>query len=155
MRRTEMPKGTPINWSSLVEKRIKDAMADGKFDNLPGHGKPLRLEDDEHVPEHLRLTHKLLRDNDLVPVWITERTEIEERREQLLAKLRRAGRRYHEAATNDRYAAVTWSAAANFFREEADRFNMKVIGHNLKLPPGVAHLPLLRIEREIQRARNG
>jgi len=29
----------------LVERRILDAMAEGKFDNLPGEGKPLQLEE--------------------------------------------------------------------------------------------------------------
>lgn len=28
----------------LAEKRIEDAMEEGKFDNLPGRGKPLDLE---------------------------------------------------------------------------------------------------------------
>jgi len=39
----------------LAEERIRDAIQRGEFDNLPGRGKPLNLEDDRHIPDDLRL----------------------------------------------------------------------------------------------------
>lgn len=53
--------------SALVEQRIKEAMARGEFDNLPGKGRPLELEDMAHVPEELRVGFKLLRNAEMVP----------------------------------------------------------------------------------------
>lgn len=40
---------------ALVEQRIREAQARGKFDNLPGVGTPLELEDDALVPEDRRV----------------------------------------------------------------------------------------------------
>lgn len=45
----------------IAEKRIEEAQAKGEFDNLPGRGRPLELEDMSHVPEELRMAYKILR----------------------------------------------------------------------------------------------
>jgi hypothetical protein len=34
-------KKKPVNWTSLAEKRIREAEAAGEFANLPGFGKPI------------------------------------------------------------------------------------------------------------------
>jgi hypothetical protein len=34
-------KKKPVNWTSLAEKRIREAEAAGEFENLPGFGKPI------------------------------------------------------------------------------------------------------------------
>ena len=52
-------------------------MAKGDFDDLPGRGKPLELEDDSHVPEELRMAYKLLRNSGYLPPEIEERKEID------------------------------------------------------------------------------
>lgn len=33
-----------------VERHISDAQRKGEFDNLPGSGEPLMLDDDSHIP---------------------------------------------------------------------------------------------------------
>ena len=38
--------------AGLAERRIAEAQEAGEFDNLPGHGKPLELEDDSHMLEN-------------------------------------------------------------------------------------------------------
>jgi hypothetical protein len=45
----------------ISEDRIKKAYKDGEFDNLPGLGKPLQLEDMSGIPEELRMAYKLLK----------------------------------------------------------------------------------------------
>jgi hypothetical protein len=47
-------------WNKIAEERITQAMQEGEFDNLPGQGKPLKLED-ETVGEEFRLAYKILR----------------------------------------------------------------------------------------------
>jgi len=42
----------------LAEKKIQEAMACGEFDDLPGAGRPLDLDDDALVPEELRLAKR-------------------------------------------------------------------------------------------------
>lgn len=51
----------------LAERRISEAIARGELDDLPGTGKPLRLEDDTLVPEELRAAYRLLRTAGYVP----------------------------------------------------------------------------------------
>jgi hypothetical protein len=51
----------------LAEARIDDAMARGVFDDLPGAGKPLELQDLSGVPEHLRAGYLLLKNAGFAP----------------------------------------------------------------------------------------
>ena len=62
--------------SSLVEERIQNAQKEGAFDNLPGKGKPLNLDDDSSVPEDLRLTYKVLKNANCLPIELEMRKEI-------------------------------------------------------------------------------
>jgi hypothetical protein len=62
----------------LAERRIEDAMKEGKFDHLPGAGKPLELEDPP-ADEDARLLWwalRLLRDNQFIPDEIRWRKQI-------------------------------------------------------------------------------
>jgi hypothetical protein len=63
-------------YEKIVEQRIKEAMDKGEFENLPGKGKPIPLEDDSHVPEDLRLAYKLLKNADCLPPELLEKKEI-------------------------------------------------------------------------------
>ena len=66
-------------WSAIqfiAEKRIEEAQARGEFDNLPGRGRPLELEDMSHVPEELRMAYKILRNAGCLPPELAERKEI-------------------------------------------------------------------------------
>src|SRR5947207_7010644 len=63
----------------LTERRIEDAMKEGKFDNLAGAGKPLELEP-MPADENARLTWwalRILRNNDFTPHEIRWRKQIE------------------------------------------------------------------------------
>lgn len=60
----------------IAEERIREAMARGEFENLPGAGKPLRLEDDAMVPEDLRVAYKILKNAGCIPPELELRKEI-------------------------------------------------------------------------------
>jgi len=51
----------------LAEKKIQEAMACGEFDDLPGAGRPLDLDDDALVPEELRVAHRILKNAGVAP----------------------------------------------------------------------------------------
>jgi Domain of unknown function (DUF1992) len=59
----------------IVEERIRTAQQEGVFDNLPARGKPLDLEDDSSVPEDLRLTFKILKNAECLPIEMELRKE--------------------------------------------------------------------------------
>lgn len=51
-------------------------MADGEFDNLPGHGRPLPFDDLSRVPADLRMGFKLLRNAGCLPPELEARKEV-------------------------------------------------------------------------------
>ena len=63
-------------FEKLIESRIKKAQVEGAFENLPGSGQPLHLEDDRHIPEDLRMAHKVLKNADCLPPEVQLRKEI-------------------------------------------------------------------------------
>jgi hypothetical protein len=63
-------------FDKIADQRIREAMERGEFDDLPGKGKPLDLEDDRHIPPDLRLAHKILKNADCLPPEIELRNEI-------------------------------------------------------------------------------
>ena len=63
-------------FARIAEARITEAMQRGEFDDLPGAGRPLELEDLSHVPAHLRLGYKVLRNADVVPPEVELRREM-------------------------------------------------------------------------------
>lgn len=81
---------------SLAEARIAEAAARGEFDDLPGAGRALRLDDDRHVPEELRTGYRLLKNAGFVPPELEWRREIR-RLEDLLAALDDDGERERAA----------------------------------------------------------
>ena len=85
--------GTLPGYEKIVEQRIKEAMEKGEFDDLPGKGKPLPLEDDSHVPEDLRLAYKVLKNADCLPPELLEKKEILQM-EDMLAKIPDEKERY-------------------------------------------------------------
>lgn len=57
-----------MDFSMVVsEDRIKKAYKDGEFENLPGYGKPLNLEDLSAIPEDLRMAYKMLQNAGFSP----------------------------------------------------------------------------------------
>lgn len=78
-----------------AERHIIDAQRKGEFDNLPGQGEPLTLDDDSCVPEELRVGFRLLKNAGCLP------PEIELRKDaialsDLLKGIREDDERYQE-----------------------------------------------------------
>jgi len=67
----------------LVEERIQEALRRGDFDNLPGAGRPLALDDDALVPPEVRLAYRILKNAGFVPPEVLERREIAELEHEL------------------------------------------------------------------------
>jgi hypothetical protein len=52
---------------ALIEERIREAVRAGEFDDLPGTGKPLQLDDDLLVPHEVRVAYRVLKNAGMVP----------------------------------------------------------------------------------------
>jgi hypothetical protein len=65
-----------FGFQKIIEKRIREALERGEFDHLPGSGEPLKIEDDSHIPDDLRLAYKILKNADCLPPELQLRKEI-------------------------------------------------------------------------------
>jgi hypothetical protein len=67
----------------LVEARIRKAMAEGEFDNLPGKGKPIDLSKYYGVPEHLRIAYHMMKGSGYIPEEVRLKKEMEILKEKI------------------------------------------------------------------------
>ncbi len=63
-------------FNKLAEEKIKKAQERGDFDDLPGKGRPLELEDDSNVPDDVRLAYKVLKNAGYTPPELDVNKEI-------------------------------------------------------------------------------
>ena len=71
----------------IADRKIEEAMREGKFDNLPGAGKPIDLETPP-AEENARLAWwalKMLKQNDVVPDEVVWRKQVDGLREAVAA----------------------------------------------------------------------
>jgi hypothetical protein len=66
-----------MSFQKNVDEKIKEAIARGEFDNLPGKGKPLDLDGYFATPEHLRMGYSILKSADIIPEEMELLREIE------------------------------------------------------------------------------
>ncbi|WP_223702616.1 DnaJ family domain-containing protein [Sutcliffiella deserti] len=50
-----------MDFFRLTDEKIKKAYEDGEFENLPGYGKRLELEDLSSVPPEMRMAYKMMK----------------------------------------------------------------------------------------------
>lgn len=115
----------------LVEKRIQAAMEEGAFDDLPGRGEPLALDDDPLVPDDMRLAYRILKNAGYVPEELELRREIASVHRMLEETLdgedrRRAGKRL--ALLRTRLASSRGERPANLENEYLDRVRRRLEG---------------------------
>jgi hypothetical protein len=75
--------GDMFGFQKIIEKRIQEAQKKGEFDDLPGQGEPLDIEDDTHIPEDLRLAYKILKNADCLPPELEIKKEIRQMEDML------------------------------------------------------------------------
>ncbi len=87
----------------VAEGKIQEGIEEGKFDNLPGKGKPVVIEEDSSTPPHIRIANRVLKNAGVAPEWIQIRQDILEEREvitALLGRLERESRARRERITS-------------------------------------------------------
>jgi hypothetical protein len=72
-------------WDAIIEGKIAEAQRAGAFDNLPGRGKPLDLDDDRLIPEDIRMAYRILKNAGFVPAEIEARKEAADLRKLVAA----------------------------------------------------------------------
>ena len=59
-----------MSFSRIAENRIREAMERGHFDNLPGAGAPLSLEEYFATPEDVRMAYSVLKNANCRPLEV-------------------------------------------------------------------------------------
>lgn len=117
---------------NIAERKIREAMAEGAFDNLRGKGRPIDLEENPFEDPSLRMGHRLLRNNGFAPAWIEEAKDLERAIEESERQLIR-------------------TRAIAEFRERTAALNRRILDHNLKTPSDSFHLRAVDPECAIRR----
>ena len=65
-----------MSFSRIAENRIREAMEQGEFDNLPGAGQPLSLEEYFSTPEDVRMAYSILKSANCRPFEVEMLNEI-------------------------------------------------------------------------------
>ena len=109
-------------WESIAERKIREAIEAGAFDNLPNQGKPIELDIDPDPS--LWMAHHLLRVNGFAPAWIEESKEIDAAVSRFRADLRIARGR---------------PQSMDELRRRAAEINRRILTYNLKSPTPQVH----------------
>ena len=143
-------------WESLVDKKIREAMEAGEFDNLAGSGQPIDLRENPYEDPDWRTAHRLLRNAGFAPSWIEERKDIDAELEAariVLARkwliLRNARDTRHERSAGER-----WTRAEAEFRATVSSLNRRIDAWNLKTPAIAFQRNRIDVEREIDQIKN-
>lgn len=120
-------------WESIADRKIREAMEAGAFDNLPDKGKPIPLETNPYEEPSLWMAHHLLRVNGYAPPWIEE------------------ARDFDESAARLRLIFKDPSPRGIVeFRERGRELNRRILTYNLKCPSTQFHKQPLDLEAEVQ-----
>jgi hypothetical protein len=135
-----------------IEEHIRRAMEEGKFNDLPGHGKPLNLEDLTHVDPEWRSAYHMLRSAGYSLPWMETRQEIEREIESARADLRRAWLRWAEASRGRAPASAEaeWRRAAQNFTGRVQAINRRILAYNLEVPSAQFQRLPLKLEAEME-----
>jgi len=128
---------------SPVDRAIRRAQAAGAFDRLPGAGKPLALEPDPHTPQDLQLAYHILKNAGYRPAWLEKRRSIEADLERFRSGLR--------AMIEAQSGGDLSPAALERLGDQLDALNKHIALLNLEVPLPVFQLPLVRLDRELER----
>jgi DnaJ family protein C protein 28 len=134
----------------MVEDVIREAIERGEFDNLPGKGRPLNLNDDPLLDPMTSIVNRILRDNGLSHPLIEARRTMEAEAEECRNELKRAWRIRQRSGGS----AEAWADAVRTFRARVRDFNRQVRIFNLKAPSPVLHGLALDAEEELRRVWN-
>ena len=72
-----------FGFQKIIESRIKEAQQKGEFEDLPGTGQPLNMEDDSHIPPDLRMPYKILKNAGCIPPELQLKKEIRQMEDML------------------------------------------------------------------------
>ncbi len=142
-----------------VEEQIQSAMDRGLFDNLPGYGKPLNLDDNPYAGDKTMGYH-LLKNNGYAPAEVELIKDIRNERQQAEAKIARLvhrskmlrTRRVSPFPSERRAFNISVEKAAKEYERALRDINKKILTLNIQTP-AVLHQTPLHVEQLVAQFR--
>ena len=137
-----------------VEEQLRKAIEEGKFDDLPGKGKPLRIEENPNADPDWELAYHLIKESGFSLPWIVTIREIEEDIGKVRQVLQRAWKWriiYLSAEVPDEKASAEWVRALEAFMDKLPALNQRIRDYNLVVPNAHFQRPLLSYEQELDK----
>jgi len=142
-----------------ADEAIRQAIEAGKFDNLPGKGKPIQWERINTIRENpladpeWQLAYTMLRSSGYTLPWIEVRQEIETDLGAARAALGRSWAWRQDAlAAGQALAAIEpeWQRAVALYRQRAEALNRRIQAYNIQAPLAQFQKTLINIEQDIE-----
>jgi hypothetical protein len=111
-------------WHFIADRKIREAMEEGAFENLDGAGEPVDLNENPYEDPTQRMAHRILRNNGFAPAWIEEGRDIE-------AEIRYLKANFDRMEDAER-------------KRRMDELNRRIAAYNLKTPLASAQKLLFR-----------
>lgn len=156
-----------MDFDRVIEKLIRKAQEEGKFDNLRGTGQPLRLDENPFEDPAAALANQMLKNQGFRPDWLEEDVTLREdlaeaSRALVRARDWRAGQLAALAARQDGPAiqqrelvAHEWALVQERFRRKVGEINKTIFTVNLKVPNTRFQRIRLNVEAELKRLVEG
>ena len=135
-----------------IEEHIRKAIEEGKFENLPGMGKSLQLDENPFEDPGWRLAHRVLKNAGFTLPWLETRREIEAALAAARNELKRAWRWQAEARQRGVPTAEIsqqWERDVETFERQIGEINKHISAYNLEAPSDRFQLAILSVEREL------
>ena len=135
-----------------AEEQIRRAIEEGKFDNLPGKGKPLHLEQNPFEDPEWRLANHVLKSSGFTLPWIESRQEILAGIDAARTALKNAWLWREKSYADHQPGTMVeaeWKRALTAFSEQISTINKKILSFNLEAPSAQFQLVPLNLEHEI------
>ncbi|KAE9619636.1 hypothetical protein Lal_00038147 [Lupinus albus] len=116
--------------ANVVEQRIWHSMEEGHFENLPGKGKPLKLDTNPHADPAEDTLYRILSKNGCAPEWTELNKEIRYTISEWRASLKNSW------ADKCRGDHSKWIESSEDLKLQLKEINNKVFRYNLIVPFG-------------------
>ncbi len=118
-----------------IEEQIRKAYEEGKFDNLPGQGKPLKLDENPLIDPEWRMAYHVLQSSGYSLPWIETRRELLEAwritRESLLRTIEWKQAQEKQDPSNP-LVENEWKRAKEEFLTRVEEINRRIFTYNLE-----------------------
>jgi hypothetical protein len=138
----------------FLEELIRQAISEGKFDDLDGEGKPLSLKENPLEDPEWRIANKILADSGFAPGWIQKRREIEDDLDSARKELQLSWEWFQDFKTGNELEGSKkskWDRSLAHFQEQVGRLNKRITAYNLETPSPQVHRNYIDSASEIEK----